>query len=88
MSNKIADTFNEFGTPVTMFLCTSCKSTFTVCPAVEEENLDQWTGCLGKGCSTYDGVRDADIMFEEGKVRRVGDRSCFSVINGSKDTPQ
>ncbi|WP_313444564.1 hypothetical protein [Brevundimonas sp.] len=88
MSNKIADTFNEFGTPVTLFACLGCESTFTVCPAVEDKHLDQWSGCLGRGCSTYDDSRDADKMFDEGKVRRVGDRSCFTVIAGSKDTPQ
>ena len=80
MTTKIADTFNEYGTPVTMFLCESCNQTFTVCPAVEDHNLDQWSGCLGEGCGSYDPDRDADKLFDEGKVRRVGDRSCFKVV--------
>lgn len=75
MTNKIADTFNEFGTPVTMFSCPGCNTTFTVCPAVPDDKLDQWSGCLGIDCSTYDPDRDADKLFEQGKVLRVGDRS-------------
>lgn len=82
MTNKIADTFNEYGKPVTMFWCDGCKSTFTVCPPVEDEHLDQWTGCLGANCSTYDPERDADKLFDEGKVLRRGDRSHFKVIEG------
>lgn len=84
MTNKIADTFNEYGTPVTMFSCPGCNTTFTVCPAVEDKDLDQWPGCLGDGCSTYDADRDADKLFDAGKVRRVGDRSDFTVIEGDR----
>lgn len=84
---KISDTFNEYGTPVTLFHCPSCDSTFTVCPAVEDEHLDQWTGCLGDTCPSYDPDRDADKLFDEGKVRRVGDRSDFKVIEGGIPAP-
>jgi hypothetical protein len=84
VTNKIADTFNEYGTPVTMFSCPGCNTTFTVCPAVEDKDLDQWPGCLGEGCSTYDPDRDADKLFDAGKVRRVGDRSDFTVIEGDR----
>lgn len=84
MTNKLADTFNEYGTPVTLFSCSGCNTTFTVCPAVEDDALDQWTGCLAETCSTYDPDRDADKLFDEGKVRRVGDRSDFTVIDGGQ----
>ena len=84
MTNKIADTFNEYGTPVTLFSCPGCDTTFTVCPAVEDDALDQWPGCLGEGCPTYDPDRDADKLFDEGKVRRVGDRSDFTMIEGDR----
>lgn len=78
--NKLADTFNGYGTPVTLFLCSGCGSTFTVCPAVTDEDLDAWSGCLHETCSTYDSARDADRLFDEGKARRVGDRSCFRIV--------
>lgn len=81
---RITETFNSYGTPVTMFRCQGCRSAFTVCPAVAPENDDQWTGCLGLGCLTYDETRDADKLFDEGRVRRVGDRSALCVIEGSK----
>lgn len=86
MTNKLADAFNEYGTPVTLFSCPGCKTTFTVCPAVEDDALDQWTGCLGETCSTYDPTRDADKWFDEGRVYRVGDRLVpLRVIEGGGD---
>lgn len=84
MTNKIADTFNEYGTPVTLFMCPGCNTTFTVCPAVEDHDLDQWPGCLGPECSTYDPGRDADKLFDEGKVAPRGDRSHMFAIDGGK----
>lgn len=80
MTNKLADTFNEYGTPVTLFSCPGCGTTFTVCPAVPDDLLGQWSGCLGEGCSTYDPARDADKLFDEGKVRRRGDRSHIQLV--------
>lgn len=80
MTNKIADTFNEYGTPVTLFSCPACNTTFTVCPAVEDDKLDQWTGCMAEDCTSYDPARDADKLFDEGKVHRVGDRSHLTVV--------
>lgn len=85
---KIADTFNEYGTPVTMFACVGCGSTFTVCPAVPEDKQEQWTGCMAERCSTYDEARDADKLLDQGKVQRVGDRSCFTVIDGAALSPK
>lgn len=87
MSNKIADTFNEYGTPVTMFRCGGCGEPFTVCPAVADEDLRHWDGCLAESCSSYDPERDADRLFDEGRVYRVGDRSGFAVIVGGSSDP-
>lgn len=78
----LAETYNEHGTPVSLFQCESCPSTFTVCPAVPEDRRDQWTGCMADGCSTYDESRDGDKLFDAGKVRRVGDRSHLTVVAG------
>lgn len=78
--HKIADTFNEYGTPVTMFRCKDCEGIFTVCPAVEDKKLDQWTGCLGEGCASYDTARDGDKLFEQGKVHRAGDRTGIRLV--------
>lgn len=76
---RIADTFNEYGTPVTMFMCGSCHTVFTVCPAQQSENDAQWTDCLAPSCPSYDAGRDADKLLEEGKVFAVGDRSHIAV---------
>jgi len=58
----LAETFNEHGTPVSLFQCESCATTFTVCPAVPEDRRDQWTGCMADGCATYDEARDGEWM--------------------------
>lgn len=83
---RVANTFNEYGTPVTMFQCGSCKETFTVCPAVDPKHDDQWVGCLADTCASYDPDRDGDKLFDAGKVHRVGDRSHFQVIEGGVTT--
>lgn len=80
MTNRIATTFNEYGTPVTMFWCDECQTTFTVCPEQKPENDWQWAGCLGTTCPSYDEARDADKLFDEGKVFAVGDRSHIQVV--------
>lgn len=76
----ISETFNEYGTPVSMFRCVGCERAFTVCPAVPEEKRDQWSGCMGSECSTYDEKRDGDKLFGEGKVYRTGDRSHLKCV--------
>jgi hypothetical protein len=76
----IAETFNEYGTPVSMFRCSGCSTTFTVCPSVPEERRDQWSGCMGVDCTTYDEARDGDKLFDAGKVQRVGDRSHICLV--------
>lgn len=76
----LAETFNEYGTPVSLFQCEGCKTTFTVCPAVPQDRRDQWDGCMAEGCSTYDEARDGDKLFDAGKVQRVGDRSQICLV--------
>ncbi len=56
---------NEYGTPVSLHTCWTCGSDFTVCPAIAEENADDWTDCMARGCASYDRARDADRLFEE-----------------------
>lgn len=82
--DHIAETFNEFGTPVSMFRCFYCRTVFTACPAVEPEKHDQWIGCMAEGCASYDEARDGDKLFEAGKVQRVGDRSRIQVVEEGK----
>jgi hypothetical protein len=68
-SARIRETVNECGTPVVEYLCQgSCAQPFTVCPAPKPEEDNQWTGCLGIGCSSYDPGRDADKLFDDGDV--------------------
>ena len=63
---KLRDDINEFGTPITWFKCEYCSREFWVCPAVEDENLDYWRGCLWNECESYDPNRDVDaLMFFE-----------------------
>lgn len=59
------DSVNEHGTPITVFpSCTGCGQQFTVCPAVPPERVEQWRGCLGEHCSTYDLSRDIDLFWD------------------------
>lgn len=59
---KIRDDVNEYGTPITVMKCEFCGVEFTLCPAVPDERLDQWDGCLDTVCSSYDPARDVDAM--------------------------
>jgi hypothetical protein len=68
---KLRDDVNEHGTPITVFQCEVCGAEFSVCPAVLDEHLDNWRGCLAPSCASYDESRDADKMFEEGNVKFV-----------------
>lgn len=88
-SGRLTETFNEYGTPVTLYRCGSCAGTFTVCPAVAPEHDDQWAGCLGETCGSYDPHRDGDKLFDAGRVHRVGDRSHLTlVVSSAADTSQ
>lgn len=60
---------NEFCTPVSVHICEFCGVEFTVTPAVKPENDDDWRGCMAPECPSYDPERDADKLFDEGKVK-------------------
>lgn len=72
---------NEYGTPVTVMVCTSCGHEFTVCPALPKgREVELWgTECLGDLCPSYDITRDIGIFFEPaaevGLIRRQETRS-------------
>lgn len=71
----LGETTNEYGTPVSEFMCYECKQFFTVCPAVDVEKRQEWDGdgCLAVDCPTYDPARDADFLFEMGLCVREKD---------------
>lgn len=62
---KIRDDVNEYGTPITIFICEFCGREFSVCTAIPDENLDNWKGCLAVECDSYDESRDIDKVFDE-----------------------
>lgn len=68
---RLRETANEYGTPVVEYRCEGCGETFTVCPAPDPEIDDQWTGCMGTTCTSYDESRDAMKWIDEGRVRSV-----------------
>ena len=65
---KLRDETNEFGVKVSVFQCEECGREFTVCPAVPDINLDNWTGCTAPDCPSYDESRDVDKLLEDGVV--------------------
>lgn len=65
---KIRNDFNEYGTPISVHICEFCGREFEVCPAVKDENLDGWRGCLSPKCDSYDPERDVDKMLESGDI--------------------
>ena len=61
---------NKHGTPVSLHKCDDCGSEFSVCPPADEN----WGGCLGEGCESYDINRDVDaLLFFGCKLRRKHD---------------
>ena len=63
---------NEYGTPVSVFVCHVCGVEFTICPAVNAEKLALYCrdGCGSNECDSYDPSRDANVLF--------GDYSMFN----------
>jgi hypothetical protein len=60
---RIGTELNEYGTPVGVFQCQTCRERFTVCPdPVRDKN---WKNCLSKKCDSYDPMRDANIIFDD-----------------------
>lgn len=68
---KIGDAFNEFGVAITVFKCEYCGNEFTVVPAVSDDKLDQWTGCLAPECKSYDQMRDVDALLFFGVIDSI-----------------
>lgn len=50
---------NEYGTQVSVSICTSCNREFSVCPVPKEP----WPECLADDCASYDPARDVDRFF-------------------------
>ena len=59
---------NKYGTKISVHICNSCGAEFTVCPA-KAADAKGWDGCMAPTCKSYDEDRDADKLFDEGKVR-------------------
>jgi len=64
--SKIGHELNEYGTLVTRFKCEYCGNEFTICPAVPPDKENEWRGCLGVDCVSYDPSRDVDLLMSEG----------------------
>lgn len=62
VSGRIGLAENDYGTPVTVFVCSSCGALFTVTGDIDPESWG--TGCLSIDCNSYDVDRDVDLMFE------------------------
>ena len=62
-SGRLGLALNEYGTEVTVMVCESCGSIFTV---TGDQSLETWGGavCLAETCDSYDVDRDVDLMFE------------------------
>lgn len=55
---------NEYGTPISIFLCVDCALPFTTCPEVKTEAKRwEWAdgGCLRPQCRSYDPARDVEL---------------------------
>lgn len=66
----IKEATNDYGTPVSAFVCNTCGNPFTVCPAVTEVQHDEWQNCMSEDCDSYKPTRDADLYFGTGMVER------------------
>lgn len=47
---------NEFGYPVNVFTCKTCKRPFSVSPPPSD--ISMWENCLGEDCDSYSPGRD------------------------------
>lgn len=58
---------NEYGTDVSVHVCSDCGNRFTVCPPAGED----WGGCLAETCASYDINRDVGaLVVFGGELRR------------------
>jgi hypothetical protein len=62
---------NEYGTPVSIHVCSACGDEFTVCPPAGPNYGD---GCMAPLCPSYDIERDVDYLLAAGqRLVRDGD---------------
>jgi hypothetical protein len=50
---------NEYGTPISIHVCSACGDQFTVCPPSATFGDE----CLAITCPSYDPARDAEVFF-------------------------
>lgn len=62
VTGRIGLAENEYGTPVTVFVCEACHALFSVTGDVDPATFGN--ACLGLECDSYDVERDVDLMFE------------------------
>lgn len=62
----LPDSVNEYGTPVSVLDCDTCRHVVTICPALPTDERRRLWGddCLGDTCPSYRIERDAGIFFE------------------------
>ena len=68
---KTGNKKNEYGVAVSVHVCEYCGSEFTVTPAVSDDSLENWRGCLAPDCESYDPARDVDAMLFFGAIDLV-----------------
>ncbi len=61
---------NKYGTLVSIHICNTCGTKFTVCPAIFDEQKG-WGNCLGKDCKSYNRSRDVDLFFNKVKKKPI-----------------
>jgi len=63
-TSKKGESVNENGIPVSVHICGTCGTEFTLCPLVPDDKAHEWPDCLDPDCDSYDPHRDADILFQ------------------------
>ena len=58
----IKQTANEYRTGTSHHICDTCKTEFTVIPAVDKSS-HAFDNCLDDDCASYDPDRDCEILF-------------------------
>lgn len=56
----IREDVNEHGAPISVMVCDTCGSDFTICPPVEDP--EKFPDCTSPECASYDEERDMDIL--------------------------
>lgn len=68
---KIAESVNDYGTPVSVHVCETCGNSFTLCPLVTDKESTKWPDCLAQECESYDEDRDVDKLFDDGEEWKI-----------------